>query len=92
MEYRNLGSTGCKVSRLCLGTMQFGWTADEQTSFQVLSAAYEAGINFIDTADVYSRFVPGNQGGEAETIIGKWLKQSGIPRNRLVLRPKCSTR
>ena len=88
MEYRNLGSTGCKVSRLCLGTMQFGWTADEQTSFQVLSAAYEAGINFIDTADVYSRFVPGNQGGEAETIIGKWLKQSSIPRNRLVLATK----
>lgn len=88
MEYRNLGSTGCKVSRLCLGTMQFGWTADEPASFQVLSAAYEAGINFIDTADVYSRFVPGNQGGEAETIIGKWIKQSGIPRDRLVLATK----
>jgi len=68
--------------------MQFGWTADEPASFQVLSAAFDAGINFIDTADVYSRFVPGNQGGEAETIIGKWIKQSGIPRDRLVLATK----
>lgn len=88
MEYRNLGAAGCKVSRLCLGTMQFGWTADEPASFQVLSAAFDAGINFIDTADVYSRFVPGNQGGESETIIGKWFKQSGIPRDRLVLATK----
>ncbi len=88
MEYRNLGTSGCKVSRLCLGTMQFGWTADEPTSFGVLSAAYNAGINFIDTADVYSRFVPGNQGGESETIIGNWLKKAGIPRDRIVLATK----
>ncbi len=88
MDYRNLGATGCKVSRLCLGTMQFGWTADEPTSFKVLSAAYEAGINFIDTADVYSIFVPGNKGGEAETIIGNWMKKSGIPREKLVLATK----
>lgn len=88
MEYRNLGSSGCKVSRLCLGTMQFGWTADEASSFQVLSAAHSAGINFIDTADIYSRFVPGNQGGESETIIGNWLKKAGIPRDRIVLATK----
>ena len=55
MEYRTLGTTGLRVSALCLGTMQFGWTADEPTSFAVLEAAFEAGINFIDTADIYSR-------------------------------------
>ena len=80
MEYRNLGRTGLKVSALCLGSIQFGWTADEPTSFQVLSAAWDAGINFIDTADVYSRWVAGNPGGVSETIIGKWLKQAQISR------------
>lgn len=63
MQYRNLGDTGIKVSELCLGTMQFGWTADEKTSFEVMTAAYEAGINFLDTADVYSNWVEGNPGG-----------------------------
>jgi aryl-alcohol dehydrogenase-like predicted oxidoreductase len=88
MEYRNLGRTGLKVSELCLGTMQFGWTADEPLSFEILGAAFEAGINFIDTADVYSRWVEGNPGGVAETIIGKWIKQSSIPRDQLVLATK----
>lgn len=88
MEYRNLGRTGLKVSPLCLGTMQFGWTADEETSHQVLSASWEAGINFIDTADVYSRWVPGNPGGVSETIIGKWIKDANIPRHQLVLATK----
>jgi aryl-alcohol dehydrogenase-like predicted oxidoreductase len=88
MEYKSLGSTGLKVSELCLGTMQFGWTADESLSHQILSAAFEAGINFIDTADVYSRWVEGNPGGVAETIIGKWLKQAKIPRDQLVLATK----
>ncbi len=74
MEYRNLGRTGLKVSEICLGTMQFGWTADEQTSFKILDAFYEAGGNFIDTADVYSRWAEGNPGGVSETIIGKWMK------------------
>ena len=55
MEIRKLGTTDLNVSALCMGTMQFGWTADEATSFEVLSASYEAGINFIDTADIYSR-------------------------------------
>ena len=55
MNYRKLGRTGLKVSALCLGTMQFGWTADEKLSFNILSTAYENGINFIDTADIYSR-------------------------------------
>lgn len=88
MEYKSLGRTGLKVSELCLGTMQFGWTADEPLSLNVLSAALESGINFIDTADVYSRWVEGNQGGVAETIIGNWIKQSHIPREQLVLATK----
>lgn len=88
MEYRNLGATGLKVSELCMGTMQFGWTADEALSHQILSAAFDAGINFIDTADVYSRWVSGNPGGVAETIIGAWMKQSRIPRDQLVIATK----
>jgi aryl-alcohol dehydrogenase-like predicted oxidoreductase len=88
MEYHNLGRTGLKVSELCLGTMQFGWTADETTSKRVLSAAFEAGINFIDTADVYSRWVEGNPGGVAETIIGKWMKETQTPRDQVVIATK----
>lgn len=88
MEYRNLGRTGLKVSELCLGTMQFGWTASEELSRQILTAAYEAGINFIDTADVYSRWVEGNPGGVAETIIGKWIETNKIPRDQLVIATK----
>ncbi len=88
MEYRSLGCTGLQVSELSLGTMQFGWTADEPVSLYVLSAAYDAGINLIDTADVYSRWAEGNPGGVAETIIGKWIKQARIPRDKLVLATK----
>ena len=88
MEYRNLGRTGLKVSELCLGTMQFGWTADEALSLRILDAAFEAGINFIDTADVYSRWAEGNPGGVAETIIGKWMKGSEIPRHQVVIATK----
>ena len=62
MEYRNLGRTGLKVSELCLGSMQFGWTADETLSHKILSTAFDNGINFIDTADIYSRWVDGNPG------------------------------
>lgn len=77
MEYTRLGRTGLSVSRLCLGTMTFGWSSDEATSFSILDRAVDAGINFIDTADIYSFWIDGNQGGESETIIGKWLtKQS----------------
>ena len=68
MKYRELGSTGIKVSSLCLGTMQFGWTADKATSFGILSAAYQAGINFIDTADVYSHWVDGNPGDRKSVV------------------------
>jgi aryl-alcohol dehydrogenase-like predicted oxidoreductase len=88
MEFRALGLTGLNVSPLCLGTMQFGWTADEAMSQRVLTAAYEAGINFIDTADIYSRWAEGNPGGVAEQIIGRWMKQNDIPREKIVLATK----
>ena len=88
MEYRLLGLTGLKVSELCLGTMQFGWTADEETSYAVLTSAAEAGINFIDTADIYSRWAEGNPGGVAETLLGKWLQQGIVKRHQLVIATK----
>lgn len=88
MEYRNLGNTGIKVSELCMGTMQFGWTADEETSYQILSASYDSGINFLDSADVYSRWVEGNPGGVAESIIGRWMKKNEIPRDKVVIATK----
>ncbi|GIK71344.1 MAG: oxidoreductase [Chloroflexota bacterium] len=74
MNYRNLGRTGLKVSELCLGAMQWGWTADEETSQAVMDAFIEAGGNFIDTADVYSNWAPNNPGGVSEEIIGRWMK------------------
>lgn len=88
MEYRKLGSTGLTVSELCLGTMQFGWTADQETSCHILDRAVEAGVNFIDTADIYSRWVPGNPGGVSEMIIGAWLKGSELPRDQIVIATK----
>jgi len=88
MEYRILGLTGLNVSPLCLGTMQFGWTSDEAMSHRVLTSAYEAGINFIDTADIYSRWADGNPGGVAEQIVGRWIKQNNIQRDRIVLATK----
>ncbi|MEA1976576.1 MAG: aldo/keto reductase [Chloroflexota bacterium] len=88
MESRSLGGSGIKVSPLCLGTMQFGWTADEKISFEVLDAAYDAGINFIDTADIYSRWIDGNPGGVAESIIGKWLRKNPEKRTQVILATK----
>ena len=88
MEYRTLGLTGLKVSMLCLGTMQFGWTADEATAQHVLSVAYDAGINFIDTADIYSRWADGNPGGVAEQIVGRWIQQNAVPRDRVIVATK----
>lgn len=88
MEYRNLGRTGLKVSELCMGTMQFGWTVDEAGSYEILSAVFNHGINFFDTADVYSRWAQGNPGGVAEMIIGNWMKTGGIPRDHLVIATK----
>ncbi len=75
MEMRKLGRTGLKVAPLCLGGNVFGWTIDEAVSFQVLDAYVEGGGNFIDTADVYSRWAPGHVGGESEVILGKWMQE-----------------
>ena len=91
MQYRRLGNSGLKVSPLCLGTMQFGWSADEPTAFAVMDTFFEAGGNFIDTADVYSNWVPGNEGGESETIIGRWMQQRGN-RHLVVLATKVNGR
>lgn len=77
MKKRKLGRSSLEVVPLCLGGNVFGWTIDEAVSFKVLDAYVAAGGNFIDSADVYSRWVPGNQGGESETILGKWMKQRG---------------
>ncbi len=88
MDYRRLGRTGLKVSTICLGTMQFGWTADEKTSFDIMDRAVELGCNFFDTADVYSRWAPGNDGGVSETIIGNWLAEGRVRREDLILATK----
>ena len=87
MNRRKLGRSGLEVSPLAFGGNVFGWTADEPTSFRLLDQFVAAGFNFIDTADTYSRWAPGNQGGESETIIGKWLKQSG-KRDQVVIATK----
>lgn len=88
MDYKKLGRTGLKVSPLCMGTMQFGWSVNESDTHKILSATLDAGINFIDTADVYSKWVVGNPGGVSETFIGNWMKQNKIPRDQIVLATK----
>jgi aryl-alcohol dehydrogenase-like predicted oxidoreductase len=75
MEKRTLGKTDLNIAPIVFGGNVFGWTIDEQKSFEILNQFIESGFNFIDTADVYSRWVPGNKGGESETIIGNWLKK-----------------
>ncbi|WP_410515805.1 aldo/keto reductase [Pantoea allii] len=87
LKTRQLGNSGINVPLLTFGGNVFGWTVDEKTSFSLLDALVEKGLFFIDTADVYSRWAPGNQGGESETIIGKWLKKSG-KRDKIVLATK----
>src|ERR1700692_47290 len=77
MESRELGRSGVKVPTLCLGGNVFGWTADEARSFALLDALLESGLNFVDTADMYSRWAPGNHGGESQTILGRWFKARG---------------
>jgi len=84
---RKLGNSGLEVSPLMLGGNVFGWTVDEPAAFKILDAFVDAGLNFIDTADIYSTWVPGHTGGESETIIGNWLKKSG-KRSRIVLATK----
>jgi aryl-alcohol dehydrogenase-like predicted oxidoreductase len=87
MKKRQLGKSAIEVAPLMLGGNVFGWTADEATSFKILDAFVAAGLNFIDTADSYSTWVPGHQGGESETIIGNWFKRSG-KRDQVVIATK----
>ncbi|NML75192.1 aldo/keto reductase [Rhizobium sp. S-51] len=85
MQMRKLGRTGLSIAPVVFGGNVFGWTADEKTSFDLLDAFFDAGYNAIDTADVYSSWVDGHQGGESETIIGKWLKRGHVPRDKAVI-------
>ncbi len=87
MNLRPFGTTDLRVSQLCLGTMQFGWTADERASFAVMDAFVAAGGNFLDTSDIYSNWAPGNPGGVSEEVIGRWLHARG-DRDRLVIATK----
>lgn len=87
MQTRELGRTGLRIAPLAFGGNVFGWTADEARSFELLDAFVDAGGNLIDTADVYSRWVPGHSGGESETILGKWLARSG-KRDRVLIATK----
>jgi len=87
---RKLGTSGLMVSPLTLGGNVFGWTVDEAASFKILDAFFDAGFNFIDTADIYSNWAPGNKGGESETIIGNWLKKTG-KRKDVIIATKLGT-
>ncbi len=87
MEKRQLGNSGLETAPLAFGGNVFGWTIDEKTSFELLDAFTDAGFNLIDTADSYSRWKPGNHGGESETIIGNWMKQRNN-RNKIIVATK----
>ena len=87
MTTRRIGRSDLHVKPFCFGGNVFGWTADEAMSFRLLDAFVDAGFDFIDTADVYSAWVPGHKGGESETVLGKWFRQSG-KRDRIVLATK----
>lgn len=88
METRPLGSSGLSIAPLVFGGNVFGWTVDEKTSFDLLDGFVDAGFNAIDTADVYSAWVPGNKGGESETIIGRWLKANPSKRDKVLILTK----
>lgn len=85
MEFRPLGKTGLQIAPIVFGGNVFGWTLDEKTSFSILDAFVDHGFNALDTADVYSRWCPGNEGGESETIIGNWLKANPSKRDKVVI-------
>jgi aryl-alcohol dehydrogenase-like predicted oxidoreductase len=87
MQKRKMGNTGLDVPVIMLGGNVFGWTVNESDSFRLLDAAFDAGLNFIDTADVYSRWIAGHVGGESETILGKWFARSG-KRDRVIIATK----
>jgi aryl-alcohol dehydrogenase-like predicted oxidoreductase len=88
MDKRRIGRSGLSVAPFCLGGNVFGWTADEPTSFAILDRFVEQGFDFIDTADVYSRWAPGHRGGESETVIGRWLAARPGARDKIVLATK----
>jgi len=88
VEKRPLGQSGISVVPLALGGNVFGWTADEPTSFGILDAFVDAGGNMVDSADVYSAWVPGNKGGESETVIGNWLRRDPAKRDKVVIATK----
>jgi aryl-alcohol dehydrogenase-like predicted oxidoreductase len=85
MQARTLGQTGLQVAPIVFGGNVFGWTADEKRGFELLDAFVDAGFNAIDTADVYSRWVPGHEGGESETLIGRWLRANPARRRQVLL-------
>ncbi len=85
MDMRRLGKTGLSIAPIVFGGNVFGWTADEKTSIEILDAFFDAGLNAIDTADVYSSWVPGNKGGDSEEIIGKWLKRGRVSRDKAII-------
>src|SRR3569833_2156845 len=87
MEKKEIGNSGIKIAPFVFGGNVFGWTVDEKESFKLLNAFVDAGLNCIDTADVYSKWVPGNKGGESEEIIGNWLTQSG-KRDKVIIATK----
>src|SRR5579862_9052357 len=88
MNKRRLGNSDLEIAPLVFGCNIFGWTADEPTSFKLLDAFVASGLNMIDTADVYSKWIPGHVGGESETIIGKWLAQGGGRRDKVLIATK----
>jgi len=88
MDKRRIGRSGLTVAPFCLGGNVFGWTADEDTSFAILDRFVEQGFDFIDTADVYSRWASGHSGGESEAVIGRWLAARPGARDRIVLATK----
>ena len=87
MDKRQLGRSALRVAPLCLGGNVFGWTADQETSFRLLDRALDAGLDFVDTAEMYSVWVPGHRGGESEAVIGEWM-ESRRCRDRVVLATK----
>jgi aryl-alcohol dehydrogenase-like predicted oxidoreductase len=88
MDYRRLGRTGMKVSTICLGTMQFGWTTAEPEAHAIMSEAVALGCNFLDTADIYSKWVEGNPGGVSEQIVGSWLASGAVSRDQVIIATK----
>ena len=88
MKLRPLGLSGIEVAPLAFGANVFGWTADEPTAFRLLDTFTDSGFNLVDTADIYSKWAPGNSGGESETVIGRWIALGGGRRERIVLATK----